>query len=89
MEDWVIDVGHQSGEILESIKAATGPEFRASLERLCNPYGDGHASEVIIKHFSRVPRKASLIRKRFIDGSRLPDQTDLASTIAHAGSKPH
>ncbi|MQF67081.1 UDP-N-acetylglucosamine 2-epimerase (hydrolyzing) [SAR202 cluster bacterium AD-802-F09_MRT_200m] len=84
----VIDIGHRRAEILESIKTATGATFRATLENLCNPYGDGHASDVIVKHLGSVSLDSSvdssLIRKRFVDGSPVPEQTDPAEKLTHA-----
>ena len=64
----VIDTGNERREILQSIQKACRTEFRASLVGLPNPYGDGHASEVIVKRLRDVPLDDSLIRKVFVDG---------------------
>ena len=61
----VIDVGYQRGEIAEGITKALTPEFRAGLAGLTNPYGDGHASDVIVQHLKEVPLDQRLITKRF------------------------
>jgi len=68
----VIDVGYRRDEILRGITAALSPEFRGRLRGLANPYGDGRASEAIVKVLKEVPLDARLIRKRFVDGTPAP-----------------
>jgi UDP-N-acetylglucosamine 2-epimerase (non-hydrolysing)/GDP/UDP-N,N'-diacetylbacillosamine 2-epimerase (hydrolysing) len=63
----VLDVGYGRGEILQSIRRAVSPEFRASLEGLTNPYGDGHASEKIVARLKEVTLDSELLRKRFYE----------------------
>lgn len=63
----VIDVGYHREEILEGIRKAVVPEFRARLTGKPNPYGNGCASEVIVKRLQEVPLDRKLIQKRFVD----------------------
>lgn len=63
----VIDVGYRREDILEGIRRATAPEFRARLRGRSNPYGDGHAAEVIVQRLRDVPVDHDLIAKRFLD----------------------
>jgi UDP-hydrolysing UDP-N-acetyl-D-glucosamine 2-epimerase len=62
----VIDVGYSPEEILEGIRMAVSPSFRARLRGLANPYGDGHASEVILMRLKKVDLDSRLIVKRFV-----------------------
>lgn len=63
----VIDVGYDRNEIITGIRQAIAPEFRARLRSLRNPYGDGRASDVIVKHLSETVLDEHLIIKRFAD----------------------
>jgi UDP-hydrolysing UDP-N-acetyl-D-glucosamine 2-epimerase len=63
----VIDVGYARKEILEGIKKAISEEFRSGLSQITNPYGDGSASERIIKRLKEVPLTDDLLIKRFQD----------------------
>jgi len=65
----VIDVGYGRREITDGIKEAVSPEFRAGLRSLVNPYGDGTASERIVRRLKEVPLDERLIVKRFQDES--------------------
>lgn len=65
----VIDVGSSHAEIAHGITQALSPAFRARLRGLENPYGHGHAAEVIVGRLAEIPLDARLIRKRFIDAS--------------------
>jgi UDP-hydrolysing UDP-N-acetyl-D-glucosamine 2-epimerase len=64
----VIDVGGGADEILDAIRRAVTPEFRAGLVGLANPYGDGRAAERIVATLKRVEPDARLLHKRFGDG---------------------
>jgi len=45
----VIDASFEEGEIVQAIKKAMSPEFKAYLVKKCkNPYGDGHSSQRIL-----------------------------------------
>jgi UDP-hydrolysing UDP-N-acetyl-D-glucosamine 2-epimerase len=61
----VIDVANDRSEILECIKKAVSPEFRASLSDLVNPYGDGHAAERIVERLKTVTIDERLLLKHF------------------------
>ncbi len=61
----VIDVGYRREEICSGIRQALGPEFRANLKGLKNPYGDGHATEIIIGRLKQVVLDDSLLVKRW------------------------
>jgi len=61
----VIDVGYSRKEILEGIQQATGEKFRSSLKSLINSYGDGNASEKIVRYLKQIALDDRLIRKRF------------------------
>jgi UDP-hydrolysing UDP-N-acetyl-D-glucosamine 2-epimerase len=63
----VIDVGNEADEILAGIRRATDPPFRASLEGLVNPYGDGHAAERIADVLVPLDPGPELLFKRFHD----------------------
>ena len=63
----VIDVGCCREEILDGIRTAVSPAFRARLKGMRNPYGDGHAAERIVKRLEAVALDEALIRKRFTD----------------------
>jgi UDP-hydrolysing UDP-N-acetyl-D-glucosamine 2-epimerase len=58
----VIDVGYSTAEILEGIRLATDPQFRASLAGKPNPYGDGKAAPRIV---------AALKAARFVDTKKV------------------
>lgn len=45
----VLDADHDTQSILDAIRRAMSPEFRRTLEGMANPYGDGHASERIVR----------------------------------------
>jgi len=75
----VIDAEPAQGAIRAAIGRAVDPAFRAALNGLANPYGDGHASERIVAVLQSVPLDGALIRKRFYDGAQL-----VAGTFRHA-----
>ena len=72
----VIDCETETHAIGEAIARATAPEFRARLQGMTNPYGDGHAAERMIEVLQTVPLDGDLIKKRFYDipraGARPP-----------------
>lgn len=61
----VLDVGHSRGDILAGIKRAVSSEFRASLQDLVNPYGDGHAAERIVDTLKQIRLYGGLVLKDF------------------------
>jgi UDP-hydrolysing UDP-N-acetyl-D-glucosamine 2-epimerase len=50
--------------ILEAVARARTPEFRRSLHGMTNPYGDGFASDMIVKVLTTVPLSQELLMKR-------------------------
>lgn len=66
----VIDVPPSRDAILAAIRRAVSPEFRARLDGLVNPYGDGRASERIVARLAEVELGERLLVKRFHDGAR-------------------
>ncbi|MDA0735395.1 MAG: UDP-N-acetylglucosamine 2-epimerase [Chloroflexi bacterium] len=63
----VIDVGYGSDEIVAGIKQAIAPEFRAGIAGVPNLYGNGQASEIIVRHLKKVSLDHRLISKQFVD----------------------
>lgn len=63
----VIDVGYERDGIVNGIRRAISSQFRLSLHDLVNPYGNGHASEVIIKYLKQVVLDDRLLVKNFVD----------------------
>jgi UDP-N-acetylglucosamine 2-epimerase (non-hydrolysing)/GDP/UDP-N,N'-diacetylbacillosamine 2-epimerase (hydrolysing) len=63
----VIDVGYDRAAIIDGIRRALQPEFRAGLRGLINPYGDGTASEKIVAHLKSIELDQRLIMKKFFD----------------------
>ena len=56
--------------ILAAIRNARSSQFRQSLEGMVNPYGDGHASERIVRVLSNAPPSKELLLKR--QSQRIP-----------------
>jgi UDP-hydrolysing UDP-N-acetyl-D-glucosamine 2-epimerase len=71
----VIDVAYDSAEIVQGIRKAVEPGFRASLKDLKNPYGNGNASAVIVDRLKSVSLDEKLIKKSFYD---FPPLTNVA-----------
>jgi len=63
----VLDAGYSRTEIGETITRAISPEFRDGLVGLVNPYGDGHASEKIVRKLKEIALDSELLLKRFTD----------------------
>lgn len=63
----VIHAGYSAAEIGAAIERATSPEFRAGLEGLRNPYGDGRAAARIVDVLRDVALDDRLIAKGFVD----------------------
>ena len=63
----VIDVPFcMQANIEEAIRKANSLEFKDSLKRLINPYGDGNASSKILKTLKKIPL-SNIIQKKFHD----------------------
>jgi UDP-N-acetylglucosamine 2-epimerase (non-hydrolysing)/GDP/UDP-N,N'-diacetylbacillosamine 2-epimerase (hydrolysing) len=63
----VIDVGYDRAAIIDGIRRAVQPEFRASLRGLSNPYGNGTAAEKIVSQLKSIELDQRLIMKKFSD----------------------
>jgi len=63
----VIDVGYGRNEIHDGIVRAVKPAFRSELRGLVNPYGDGTASDKIVRMLREVTLDSRLTLKRFCD----------------------
>jgi len=63
----VIDVRGDKASITRAVLRATDPAFKGRLSNLKNPYGDGHASERIVKVLEGIDLGGALLRKRFHD----------------------
>lgn len=81
----VIDVGYHREEIIRAIRQVLGPAFRSGLRGQPNPYGDGHAAEIIASALQQVPLGDSLIRKRFVDHQPDPSPAAHEGISIHAG----
>jgi UDP-hydrolysing UDP-N-acetyl-D-glucosamine 2-epimerase len=60
----VIDAEPESSDILAAVAHAKSEKFRESLRGMLNPYGDGHASERIVKVLTTAPLQQDLLIKR-------------------------
>ena len=60
----VIDVDPDERNILRGIEQARAPEFRAGLAGMENPYGNGNASETIVRVLTTVPLSEQLLIKQ-------------------------
>ena len=63
----VIDVGYGRDAIVKGIGKAINPEFRASLQKMSNPFGDGQAAGRIVEKLRSVRLGTELVHKRFYD----------------------
>jgi UDP-hydrolysing UDP-N-acetyl-D-glucosamine 2-epimerase len=61
----VIDCGYSREEVVDAIRRAITPAFRASLKGLTNPYGDGLAAPRIMRELVSTPLGDRVIRKKF------------------------
>ena len=59
----VLHATPDASQILERIAEARSPAFRASLNGMENPYGDGHASEKIVNVLTTVPLTQDLLNQ--------------------------
>src|SRR5580700_2908489 len=60
----VLDADAHAGLILEAVSTARSPEFRQSLSGMVNPYGEGFASETIVRVLTTIPLSQDLLLKR-------------------------
>lgn len=71
----VIDVPADTSAVGDAIRHALDPAFRASLAGLKSPYGDGLTSGRVVEILARLPDRATLLRKKFVElrlGARDP-----------------
>lgn len=59
----VINVGYSRQQIVAAIREATQPAFVERAKKAVNPYGDGHASERIVKVFREIEINQQLLNK--------------------------
>ena len=57
--------GNHREEIRKGIETAVSAQFRYSLSDMSNPYGNGHAAEVIIDVLKQVELDDALLQKHF------------------------
>jgi len=60
----VLDADANPKAILEAVNLARTPEFRQSLVSMINPYGEGFASETIVRVLTTTPLSQELLMKR-------------------------
>jgi GDP/UDP-N,N'-diacetylbacillosamine 2-epimerase (hydrolysing) len=60
----VIDAAPEVRAILKAVATAKSADFRRSLQRMTNPYGEGVASEKIVEVLTSVPFGEELLLKR-------------------------
>ena len=60
----ILDAAPERAGILAKIAIARSRQFRASLQGMENPYGDGHASEKIVDVLTSVPLGEQLLIKK-------------------------
>lgn len=60
----ILDAIPETEDILAKIRNAGSDEFRRSLAGMKNPYGDGHASERIVRVLTETPLGEELLIKR-------------------------
>ncbi|MGH9712533.1 MAG: UDP-N-acetylglucosamine 2-epimerase [Candidatus Acidiferrales bacterium] len=60
----VLDAAADVDSILRAARLARSPELRRSLAGMTNPYGDGFASETIVRVLTTVPLTRELLMKR-------------------------
>ena len=60
----LLDAAPEKADILAKVEIARGKTFRRSLDGMQNPYGDGHASETIVRVLTSVPLGEKLLIKK-------------------------
>lgn len=66
----VLDAPARKGAILEKVHQGQSSGFRESIAGMSNPYGDGHASERILKVLTTLPPRDELLMKRTLETDR-------------------
>ncbi|HSG64231.1 MAG TPA: UDP-N-acetylglucosamine 2-epimerase, partial [Gammaproteobacteria bacterium] len=62
----IIDVAADGAAILDAVRRGLDPSYRASLEGMQNPYGDGRAAERIVRVLAQVPLGERLLLKKAV-----------------------
>ena len=62
----VLDADADANSILQAINRARKREFRESLTGMVNPYGEGRASETIVRVLTTVALSQTLLMKRHV-----------------------
>lgn len=62
----VLDAEPDEAAIVARVAEARNPAFRASIEGMTNPYGDGHAAGKIVEVLTTVPLGSQLLIKRAV-----------------------
>lgn len=60
----VLDAAPDRDDILAKVRVAMDPAFREGLAGMTNPYGDGRASERIVRILTTIPLGETLLTKR-------------------------
>ena len=69
----VIDVEYPREAVLDGIRLALSPQFRADLRGMKNPYREGEAAQIIIAALKKAQFDEKLIVKQFYDFGGDPD----------------
>ena len=67
----VLDADAHPRAILEAVSTSRTPGFRQSLQGMVNPYGEGTASEIIVRVLTSIPLSQELLMKRRPSSSKL------------------
>ena len=65
----ILDAAADAPSISAAIHTAKSAEFRASLQGMTNPYGDGRAAQKIVEVLTSVPLGQELLMKRHENGA--------------------
>jgi len=68
----IIDVEAEAAAIVAAVTRALGSDFRASLDGMQNPYGDGDAAARIVRILESVPLGEELLMKRAVRAAAPP-----------------
>ncbi|MFA6530930.1 MAG: UDP-N-acetylglucosamine 2-epimerase, partial [Candidatus Micrarchaeia archaeon] len=63
----VVDANPNKNEIVGAIKYVSGEGFQIKLKKCKNPYGDGYASERIVKVLREIDLSKKIIQKRMME----------------------
>lgn len=71
----VLDVACDSRSIQGALARTAEVSFTDSLKAMTNPYGGGHAAEIIVETLKNTNFDESILRKSFVDLPPLPSKT--------------